>query len=78
VRTPLIRGLYRLAENGRGPSTMEAVMFRLRSDAKRIHNTTESRFEGNSELVESRVKKAQDRAREAMQYLPIEDNEMPA
>ncbi len=53
-------------------------MFRLRSDAKRIHNTAESRSEGSGELTESRAKKAQDRAREATQYLPIEDNEMPA
>lgn len=75
--TPSFPVLSSPARTGRR-SAMEAVMFRLRSDAKRIHNTAESRSEGSGELTESRAKKAQDRAREATQYLPIEDNEMPA
>lgn len=52
-------------------------MFRLASDSKRVHNTDPGPDSGK-EAAERRSKRAQERMREAMSYLPIEDDEMPA
>lgn len=53
-------------------------MFHWSRVSKRVHKTSDARTDGVSEGSERRAKMAADRLTDTSQYLPIEDNEMPA